>query len=429
MQCSFEGVKTMIMKKIGYPALSILLVCGVVSGTQANPIEIHAESKSSSQDELILNGRSQPYQEVIVSSEIEGKLKGIYKEIGAYVKAGEKLAELDEGNLPELVRHAEDQVKVAEAQGNLTAIEQQIALNQTLATINYSSVSSEITAPVAPIFPEMPGYSELEAAQTAVQDAILVLTEKKNEWEKANELFENEHLSQQEFDTVTVAKERAELNVITAQNKVAKEMEKAELLKEYKKEKEEYEKEKAKYEQRLKSSSEKTIVSAEDTLRLQKQSAEVTNKMTQIAVENAKTELEAVKTQYDKLPIFAPVNGFITELNGRIGETVSPGKALFLITNLDQLYITINVPEAIVNKWQEGQSVYVSFPTQGIVKKGEVVYVSLLPNREESTYPVKIIVENKDHKIRGGMRAVATLKMDNEKNVTSKSAKKPKTEE
>ncbi len=419
----------MIMKKIGYPTLSILLVCGVVSGTQANPIEIHAEAKSYSQEELILNGRAQPYQEVIVSSEIEGKLKGIYKEIGAYVKAGEKLAELDEGDLPELVRRAEDQVKVVEAQGNLTAMEQQIALNQTLATINYSAVSSEIITPVAPILPELPKYSELEAAEKAVKDAELALTEKKKEWEKANELFENGHLSEQEFVTVTVDKERAELNVITAQKKVAIETEKAKLLKEYEKEKEEYEKEKAKYDQQLKSSSEKTKVSAEDTLRLQKKSAAVTDKMTQIAVENAKTELEAVKSQYDKLPIVAPVNGFITELNGRIGETVSPGKALFLITNLDQLYITINVPEAIVNKWQEGQSVYVNFPSQGIVKNGEVVYVSLLPNRGESTYPVKIIVENKDHKIRAGMRAVATLKMDNETNESSKSADLLETEE
>lgn len=412
----------MIMKKLAYPTLSILLVCGFVSGTQANPIESYAESKSfTSQEELILSGRAQPYQEVIISPEMEGKLKAIYKEIGTYVKAGEKLAELDEGNLPELVQRAIDQVKVVEAQGNLTAIEQQIALNQTLASINHSAVSLNITPPVAPIRPEMPGYPELEAAKKALKDAELALTEKNKEWVETKELFEVGNLSQQEFDTVTDAKVRAELLVATAQEKFDKETNKVELLKQYEKEKAEYEKEKADYERKLQDSLQKTQVSAEDTLRLQKQSAAVTEKMMQIAIVNAESELEAVKSQYDKLPIVAPVNGFITEMNGRIGEMVSPGETLFLITNLDQLYITINVPEAIVNKWKKGQTVSVNFPTQGIEENGKVVYVGLMPNRGENTYPVKIIVENKGHKIRGGMRAVATLKMDNETLETSKS--------
>ncbi|HHW37913.1 MAG TPA: HlyD family efflux transporter periplasmic adaptor subunit [Bacillales bacterium] len=412
----------MIIKKLAYPTLSILLLSGFVSGTQANPIESYAESRNSSQEELILSGRAQPYQEVIVSTAMEGTFKGIYKEIGAYVVAGEKLAELDEGNLAELVQRAKDQVKMVEAQGNLTAMEQQIALNQTLAGINYSAVSMKIAPPIAPTRPEMPGYSELEATQKALKDAELILDNKNKELDEAMELFEEGILSQKEFDTMTVAKARAEQNVASSQEKVAREMEKIELLKEYEKEKAEYEKEKANYDQQMKGSLQETQVSAEDTLRLQKQSAAVTDKMKQIAIINAKSELEAVKNQYDKLPIVAPVNGFITELNGRIGEMVSPGETLFLITNLDQLYITINVPEAIVNKWKKGQTVSVNFPTQGIEKNGKVVYVGLMPNRGENTYPVKIIVENKDHNIRGGMRAVATLKMDNETNETSESA-------
>lgn len=421
----------MAMKKLGYPILSILLVCGFVTGTQANPMEGHAEAKSSStnQEELTLSGRTEPYQEVIVSPELDGKLKEIHTEIGAYVKAGDQLAELDEGNLPELVQRAADQVKVAEAQGNLTAMEQQIALNQTMASINHSAASAKMTAPEAPALPEMAGYPELEAAKTAVKDAELALAEKVKEWEETKVLFEKGYLSQQEFDTVTAAKETAELNVTTAQEKVVTETEKVELRKQYESEKQKYEKEKEKYDQQMKSSSQKTQVSAEDTLRLQKQSAAVTGTMTQIAIENAKSELEAVKSQYDKLPIIAPVNGFITELNGRIGEMVTPGKTLFLITNLDQLYITINVPEAIVNKWQEGQEVFVNFPTQEIMKSGEVVYVSLMPNREDNTYPVKIIVENKDHQIRGGMQAVVTLKMDNENDDQSQSDDHPENEE
>ena len=415
--------KLMTMKNLGYPIFSVLLISGIVSGTQANPIAGHAEAKiTTTQEELVLSGRAQPYQEVIVSSEIEGKLKGIYKEIGNYVKAGEKLAEIDEGNLPELVQRAKDQVKVAEAQGNLKAMELQITLNQTLARINYSAISEKVTEPVPPTPPKNSGYSELEAAKIAAKDAELALVAKYKEWQKVNEKFEEGDLSQQEFDAVTAALERAIENESTAQEKLAKETGKVDLQKEY-------EKEKANYDQLMESSLQKTQVSAKDTLRLQKQSAAVTSKMTQIAIENAKTELDAVMGQYDKLPITAPMNGFITELNGRVGEMVSPGKALFLITNLDQLFITINVPEAIVTKWEEGQQVSVNFPTQSIVKNGKVVYVSLMPNSKENTYPVKIIVENTDHKIRGGMQAVVTLKMNNENKNSSESADRPENKE
>ena len=72
----------------------------------------------------------------------------MFANLGAYVKQGEKLAELEhEGELPTLVKQAEDQIKVVEAQGNLTAMEQQIALNQTMASLNQAMVSLNTNLP------------------------------------------------------------------------------------------------------------------------------------------------------------------------------------------------------------------------------------------------------------------------------------------
>lgn len=393
------------IKKIGLVLCGIVLFSGCITGAQA--------AQETTQDEITLGGRAEPFQEVVVSPSIEGKIKNILTELGTYVKQGDKLAELDDGDLAIQLKQAEDQVKVVEAQGNLTAMEQQIALSQTMASLNQG-----VTAlpPEPPQMPEMSGFPEVEAAKIAVQDAELAFSEITKEWEDTNELFKNGLVSQQELHQVTNAKDSAQIALERAKKKVQTETEKASVQQKYEQEMKEYKKELAQFEKQLNQASDQTQKSANDTLSLQKESSQVTSTMTKIAIENAKINLEAVRSQFEKLQITAPVNGFITVKDGRIGEVASPGNPLFIITNLDQLYITIDVPEAMINKWQVNQKVSVRIPTQNIVKEGKVVYVGLMPNGGEATYPVKVIIENNDHKIRGGMQAVVTWKNEEVKN-------------
>ena len=115
------------------------------------------------------------------------------------------------------------------------------------------------------------------------------------------------------------------------------------------------------------------------------------------------------------MPVVAPVNGFITEKNGRIGEMVEPKSPLFVITNLDKLYISIDVPESMINRWKENQSVEVMIPTQEMINEMERLFIlELLPNKNEQTYPVKVLIDNADHQIKGGMKAVVTWKAESE---------------
>lgn len=422
----------MALKKISAAVCSIALLSGCMTGTQPiNLFPTHVEAKDNDQDnspeEITLSGIAEPFQQVVVSPSIEGKIKNIFKDIGVYVKQGDKLAEMDEGDLALQVKQAEDQVRVAEAQGNLTSMEQQIALNQTMASINQAMVGLNTSLPPeAPRLPEMSGFPELEAAKTAVKDAELALAEITKEWTETTELFENGIVPKQEMDGVTSAKNRAELDLERAKEKVNTETIKADMQKKYEQEKKQYEQEivkyeqeKAKFDKEANQASNQTEKSARDTMQLQKQSASVTNQMTQIAIENANLALEAVRSQYNKLPILAPVNGFITERKGRIGEVFAQGEPLFVITNLDQLYITVSVPEAMINLWKEDQQVKVAFPTQNLTVDGKVVYVGLMQNEGEQTYPVKVLINNADHKIRGGMKAVITWKKESQNTETS----------
>ena len=105
----------------------------------------------------------------------------MFADLGSYVKQGEKLAELDEGELAALVKQAEDQIKVVEAQGNLTAMEHQIALNQTMASLNQAMVGLiqifHQNLQTCQIHLTLSGFPELEAAKTAVKDAKFALNE------------------------------------------------------------------------------------------------------------------------------------------------------------------------------------------------------------------------------------------------------------
>jgi multidrug efflux pump subunit AcrA (membrane-fusion protein) len=425
----------MTLKKLGAVVCSIALLSGCNTATQAskqssNQVEAKDVKQDNSQEEMTLSGRAEPYQEVLVSPSIEGKIKNIFAELGSYVKQGQKLGELDEGDLAVQVKQAEDQIKVVEAQGNLTAMEHQIALNQTMASLNQAMAGlNTMLPPEAPKLPEAPslsGFPELEEAKTAVKDAEMVVSETVQEWATTSELFKNGLVSQQEMDLAASAKNKAEIELERAQKRVETETVKADLQKKYeeekvnyKQEKEKYEqekkkfeREKAKYDQEANQAAQQTDKSARDTMKLQTESASVNSQMTQIAIGNAKAELEVIRAQYNNLPIIAPVNGFITEKRGRIGELASPEIPLFVITNLDQLYISIDVPEIMINRWKENQSVKVEIPTQGMTVDGKVVYIGLMPNKSEQTYPVKVLIDNAGHKIKGGMKAVVSWKME-----------------
>lgn len=423
----------MAQKYIGAAACCLLVLSGCSTGTQVNNLgEVKvAAQQNQMQDEMTLSGRAEPYQEVLVSPAMEGKIKIMVADLGAYVKQGDKLAELDEGDLPALVKQAENQIKVVEAQGNLTAMEHQIALNETMASLNQAMVGLNTNlppeTPTIPNSPDLSGYPDLEAAKTAVQDAKFALNEVNKEWLTTKELFDNGLVSKQEMDQATSAKKKAEIELDRSEKLVKTETAKADIQKQYEKEKKvynqekktyeqeqkKYEREKAKLDLEAKKAAQQTDKSAKDTMKLQQQSAEVNSQMTKIAIEDAKAKLQAIRNQYKNLPIVAPVDGFITEKNGRIGEMASPGNTLFVITNLDKLYITINVPESMINRWKEKQSVEVTIPTQDLKTKGKVVYIGLLPNKNEQTYPVKVLIDNSDHQIKGGMKAVVTWKGEN----------------
>ena len=97
----------------------------------------------------------------------------------------------------------------------------------------------------------------------------------------------------------------------------------------------------------------------------------------QAQVSSARAALNVIKAQLDKQALVAPIDGVVLVRAVEPGEVVTPGAALISIAHLDDLSITVYVPEDRYGQIRLGQEARVSvdsFP--GRVFSGTVAYIA-----------------------------------------------------
>ena len=133
--------------------------------------------------------------------------------------------------------------------------------------------------------------------------------------------------------------------------------------------------------------------------------------------QRALAQMKSVELQIKKSKILSPISGFVTMKFVELGEFVSPGVPIAKISNLDEVYIRIYLPESELGFVKLGDSVDVkidSYPKR--VFKGMVVFVSPraeftpknVQTKEERTklvYAVKVKVRNEKGIFKPGMPA------------------------
>jgi HlyD family secretion protein len=141
----------------------------------------------------------------------------------------------------------------------------------------------------------------------------------------------------------------------------------------------------------------------------------------QAQVSQAEAALGMLQVQLDKMSLHSPLGGLVSNRPIHVGETASPGATLMTIANLEEVKLTVYIPENRYGRIQLGQSVNVqvdSFPDR--VYEGSVVYISSeaeftprnVQTKEErvnTVFAVKILIPNPDHDLKPGMPADATI--------------------
>lgn len=141
----------------------------------------------------------------------------------------------------------------------------------------------------------------------------------------------------------------------------------------------------------------------------------------QARVSQAEAALGILQVQLEKMTLRSPISGLVTNRSVHLGETAAPGATLLTIANLDEVKLTLYIPENRFGRIQLGQEVSVevdSFP--GKVYQGEVVYISseaeftprnvqTQEERVNTVFAVKVLIPNPDHDLKPGMPADATI--------------------
>jgi cobalt-zinc-cadmium efflux system membrane fusion protein len=106
----------------------------------------------------------------------------------------------------------------------------------------------------------------------------------------------------------------------------------------------------------------------------------------------------------------SPVSGSVIEQTAVVGQMLDPAVPAFRVGNLSTLWLTVHAFERDAVRIRQGVTARLSFPAlPGQDFSGAVTMVGRHVERESRTVPVRIDVRNRDHSLRPGMSATATL--------------------
>jgi HlyD family secretion protein len=144
-------------------------------------------------------------------------------------------------------------------------------------------------------------------------------------------------------------------------------------------------------------------------------------KQARIAVTLAQANLDLLDAQIAKTTVAAPVDGVVMTRNAEPGSVVNAGAALLTLGRLDELTITVYVPEDRVGEVSLGQTADVSvdsFPET--VFKATVTYISdqaeftprnvqTVSGRKNTVFAIKLKLGDTSERLKPGMPADVTF--------------------
>lgn len=104
----------------------------------------------------------------------------------------------------------------------------------------------------------------------------------------------------------------------------------------------------------------------------------------------------------------SPVSGVVIGRAAIRGQMAGPEEKLFTVGDLSTLWLTVQAFERDAVRIRPGSQVRISFPAlPGSSFSGNVDLVGREVNRESRTVPVRVVIANKDGRLRPGMSATA----------------------
>lgn len=128
----------------------------------------------------------------------------------------------------------------------------------------------------------------------------------------------------------------------------------------------------------------------------------------QAQLELAKILHRAAENMLKEKTVLAPLAGVVVKKHKEAGESVDRAEKLVEIVNLDQVYVQFYLDPVLMQATKEGQDVKVKFPVINNTElTGKITFVDPRIDAGSGFFRVKVLIENKDRKVKAGMRATA----------------------
>lgn len=126
-------------------------------------------------------------------------------------------------------------------------------------------------------------------------------------------------------------------------------------------------------------------------------------------VQAAQEKVSRLQALSQNPTIYAQLDGIVTTLNYKVGDTVADGKPLCIVGELDEITMTVPVSAADIGSVSVGQKVNIYVDAYAEQKFTGTVKERLLVANDNGEYPVTITIDPGEQMLLPGMKAYATI--------------------
>lgn len=140
-----------------------------------------------------------------------------------------------------------------------------------------------------------------------------------------------------------------------------------------------------------------------------------------IDIKQAELDIQDTYVQINSRSIVAPISGIVTDIQAKVGETISSGNPVVSLISSDQFQVEANLPESDIAKIQLNADADITLDAYGneVIFKAKVVSIDPAETLVEGVATYKTILQfvERDERIKSGMTADITIRGERKEDV------------
>jgi len=353
---------------IGAAVLVMVAVsaCGHGGSAQQGPpplaVDVAKAQRTDIATYITMDGQIAPHQDAVLSTPQSGTVAAVYVHEGQRVPAGMLLARLDDSALRAQLLQAQAQLLQAKASLNGATLQGNVTPSQALTTVATAQ-------------------QQLAAARSTTETDIAALANAKLVYDSNNTLYKQGYVAQTTFEQSRASYVQAEQALAAAR------------------------------EQQREAEVALINAKASGANAVPIQNSTIAGSRASLASSAAQVKLLQVEIAQSSL--FAPFDGVITNRLLDPGAFAGPNAGIVEISQIDTVYVNINVPDNYLPWVQKGSAV--SFTTSsapGRTFNGQIFDVNATPTTGTLSYRARVVESNPDNALRGGMLVSVSVRKE-----------------